>query len=142
MKAIAEREAEVREIISKLIEPGPNSLQATLETLREFTITRLAKIRELISHPESLDLARAVPAEHFGTFMLEPTIDEGEPVYLAHAKVDFFGDEAMCARMVPGARIAPCSQPSIFASDWPRSLSLNSPRTLNIWPARRGLLLH
>ena len=105
MKAIAEREAEVREIISKLIQPGPGSLQATLETLREFTITRLAKIRELISHPESLDLAQAVPAKHFGTFMLEPTIDEGEPVYLAHAKVDFFGDEAMCARMVPGARI-------------------------------------
>src|SRR5579859_8298836 len=103
MKAIAEREAEVCEIISKLIEPGPGSLQATLETLREFTITRLAKIRELISHPESLDLAQAVPAKHFGTFMLEPTIDEGEPVYLAHAKVDFFGDEAMWVRMVPGA---------------------------------------
>jgi hypothetical protein len=34
-------------------------------------------------------------AEHFGTFTLEPTIQDGEPVYLAHGKVDFFGDEAM-----------------------------------------------
>ena len=37
----------------------------------------------------------AVLAEHFGTFTLEPTIQDGEPVYLAHGKVDFFGDEAM-----------------------------------------------
>jgi predicted RNase H-like nuclease (RuvC/YqgF family) len=95
MKAIAEREAEVREITNKLIEPGPDSLQATLGVLREFAITRLAEIRDLISQPESIDLARAVLAEHFGTFMLEPTIQKGEPVYLAHGKVDFFGDEAM-----------------------------------------------
>ena len=95
MKAIADREGQVREITDKLIEPGPDSLQATLEVLREFAITRLAKIRDLISHPESIDLARAVLAEHFGTFMLEPTIHEGEPVYLAHGKVDFFGEEAM-----------------------------------------------
>ncbi len=93
MKAITEREAEVREITNKLLELGPDSLQATLEVFREFAITRLAKIRELISHPESIDLARAVLAEHFGTFTLEPTIHEGEPVYLAHGKADFFGDE-------------------------------------------------
>ncbi len=61
----------------------------------KFAITRLAKIRDLISQPESIDLARAVLAEHFGSFMLEPTIHEGEPVYLAHGKVDFFGDEMM-----------------------------------------------
>jgi hypothetical protein len=95
MEAIAEREAEVREITNELFEPGPDSLQATLEALREFAITRLAKIRELISHPECIDLARAVLAEHFGTFMPEPAIHEGEPVYLAHGKVDFFGGEAM-----------------------------------------------
>jgi hypothetical protein len=43
-------------------------------------------MRELISHPESVDLARAVLAEHFGTFTLEPTIHDGEPVYLLMAK--------------------------------------------------------
>jgi hypothetical protein len=47
------------------------------------------------SHPESVDLARAALAEHFGTFTLEPTMQDGEPTYLAHGKIDFFGDEAM-----------------------------------------------
>jgi hypothetical protein len=62
-------------------------------------------MRELFSHPESIDLARAVLAEHFGTFTLEPTTRDGEPVYLAHGKVDFFGDKRWRERMVPGARI-------------------------------------
>jgi hypothetical protein len=80
---------------NRVLEPGPDPLQATLEILREFAITRLAKIRELISHPESIDLARAVLAEHFGIFILEPTIHDGEPVYLGLGKVDFFGDGLM-----------------------------------------------
>jgi hypothetical protein len=95
MAAIGERERELKAITSKLLEPGPGSLRATLDELRNFAISRLAKIRELISHPESVDLARAGLAEHFGTFTLEPTIQDGEPVYLAHGKVDFFGEEAM-----------------------------------------------
>ena len=70
-------------------------MRATLDELRTFAVSRLTKIRELISHPESVDLARAVLAEHFGTFTVEPTVQNGEPVYLAHGKVDFFGDEAM-----------------------------------------------
>ena len=67
----------------------------TWAELRTFAVSRLTRIRELISHPESIDLAREMLAEHFGTFTLEPTIQDGEPVYLAHGKVDFFGDEAM-----------------------------------------------
>jgi site-specific DNA recombinase len=93
--AIGEREAELRAITNKLLEPGPGSLQATLDELRNFAISRLAKIRELISQSESIDTARAVLAEHFGTFTLEPGIQNGEPVYLAHGKVDFFGEEVM-----------------------------------------------
>ena len=95
MTAIGERERELQAITNKLIEPGPGSLRATLDELRTFAVSRLTRIRELISHPESIDLARAVLAEHFGTFTLEPTIQDGEPVYLAHGKVDFFGDEVM-----------------------------------------------
>jgi len=95
MAAIGERETELRTITNSLLEPGPDSLQATLDELRTFAVSRLTKIRELIAHPESVDLARAVLAEHFGTFTLEPTVQDGEPVYLAHGKVDFFGDEAM-----------------------------------------------
>jgi site-specific DNA recombinase len=95
MTAIGERERELQAITNKLLEPGPGSLRATLDELRTFAVSRLTKIRELISDPESIDLARAVLAEHFGTFTLEPTIRDGEPVYLAHGKVDFFGEEAM-----------------------------------------------
>jgi hypothetical protein len=94
MTAIGERERELQAITNKLIEPGPGSLRATLDELRTFAVSRLTRIRELISHPECVDLARAVLAEYFGTFTLEPTIQDGEPVYLAHGK-DFFGDEAM-----------------------------------------------
>jgi hypothetical protein len=95
MTAIGERERELQAITNKLLGPVPGSLRATLDELRTFAVSRLSKIRELISHPESIDLARAVLAEHFGTSTLEPTIQDGEPVYLAHGKVDFFGDEAM-----------------------------------------------
>jgi hypothetical protein len=95
MAVIAERERELQTITNKLLEPGPGSLRATLDELRNFAISRLAKIRELISRPESVDFARAVLAERFGTFTLEPTIQDGEPVYLADGKVDFFGEEAM-----------------------------------------------
>jgi site-specific DNA recombinase len=95
MAAIGQRERELQAIRNKLLEPGPGSLRATLDELRTFAVSRLSRIRELISHPESIDLAREVLAEHFGTFTLEPTILDGEPVYLAHGKVDFFGEEAM-----------------------------------------------
>jgi len=107
MTAIGERERELQAITNKLLEPGPGSLRATLDELRTFAVSRLTKIRELISHPESMDLARAVLAEHFGTFTLEPTIQDGEPVYLAHGNVDFFGDEAMARTGGAGARTVP-----------------------------------
>jgi hypothetical protein len=104
MTAIGERERELQAITNKLLEPGPRSLRATLDELRSFAVSRLTKIRELISHPESIDLARAVLAEHFGTFTLEPTIQDGEPVYLAHGKVDFFGKKRWRERVVPGGQ--------------------------------------
>jgi prephenate dehydratase len=80
-------------------------LRATLDELRTVAVSRLTKIRELISHPESIDLLRAVLAEHFGTFTLEPTTQDGEPVNLAHGKVDFFGDEAMARTDGAGGQI-------------------------------------
>ena len=74
MAAIGERETELRAVTNRLLEPGPGSLQARLDELRTFAVSRLTKIRELISHPESVDLARAELAEHFVTFTLEPTV--------------------------------------------------------------------
>jgi len=51
--------------------------------------------------------ARAALAEHFGTFTLEPTTQDGKPVYLAHDKVDFFGKKRWRERVMPGARLNP-----------------------------------
>jgi len=56
MEAISERERELQAITNRLLEPGPGSLQATLDELRYFAISRLAKIRELVTHPEPSDL--------------------------------------------------------------------------------------
>ena len=94
MTAIGEQERELQAITNKLLVPGPGSWSAMLDELRTFAVSRLTEIYELNSDPESVGLARAVLAEHFGTFTLEPTIKDGEPVYLAHGKVDFFGEEA------------------------------------------------
>jgi hypothetical protein len=60
-----------------------------------FAISRLANIRRLIDHPESVDEARAALAEHFGSFVLSQVEGEGKPGYEARASVDFFGDSAM-----------------------------------------------
>jgi hypothetical protein len=95
MAANGERERELQAITNKLPEAGPGSLSAMLDELRTFAVSRLTEICELISDPESIDLARAVLVEHFGTFTLEPTVQDGEPVYLTHGEVDFFGEEAM-----------------------------------------------
>src|SRR3989442_1858321 len=93
--AIGERERELRSITDRLLEPRPGSLRSTLDELRTFAVARLTDIRKLIAHPESVDQARAVLAEHFGAFTLEPVTQAGKTTYLAHGKVDFFGDEAM-----------------------------------------------
>ena len=71
------------------------SLRSTLDELRTFAVSRITNIRNLIAHPESVDQARAALAKHFGAFTLEPVTQAGKTTYLAHGKVDLFGDEAM-----------------------------------------------
>ncbi len=39
--------------------------------------------------------ATFLPPGYFGAFTLEPVTQAGKTTYLAHGKVDFFGDEAM-----------------------------------------------
>lgn len=95
MAAISEREAELKAITDKLVEPGPGSLRETLDHLRTIAVEHLTNLRKLISHPESVDQARAAIAEHFGSFRLEPVTENGKLTYRAHGKVDFFGDRAV-----------------------------------------------
>jgi hypothetical protein len=93
--AIVERERELRSITDRLLEPGPESLSAKLDVLRTLAVSRLTNLRKLISHPESVDVARAALAEHFGKFTLEPVTGTGKQSYVAHGEVDFFGEDAM-----------------------------------------------
>jgi hypothetical protein len=93
--AIGDRERELREITDKLLEPRPSSLRRTLDELREFATERLANLRKLISHPESVHQARAVMAEQFGKLTLTPVRVNGILSYAARGKVDFFGEQAM-----------------------------------------------
>jgi hypothetical protein len=81
MSAIGEREEELRTITDRLLEPGPASLSEKLEVLKTLAVSRLTNLRKLISHPESVDKARAVLAEHFGRFILDPTKQPGENSY-------------------------------------------------------------
>jgi len=95
MAAISDRERELREITDKLLEPRPGSLRGTLDELREFATERLANLRKLISHPESVHQARAVMAEQFGKLTLTLVRANGILSYAASGKVDFFGELAM-----------------------------------------------
>jgi len=55
--------------------------------------SRLTKIRELLAHPEDVEKAHEAIAERVGKLKLEATNENGKRMYLAHGKVDFFGEE-------------------------------------------------
>ena len=95
MKAIGDREKELRVITDKLLEPAPGSLRAKLEELREFAVSRLSKIRELLARPENIQEAHEALAERIGQLTLEASNENGKKTYLAHGKVDFFGEEEL-----------------------------------------------
>lgn len=77
MNAIGERERELSEITNKLLEPGPGSLRTKLENLREFAVSRLSKIRELLAHPENTRKAHEALAERVGQLTLEAPNEGG-----------------------------------------------------------------
>ena len=63
MNVRGEQEKELRSITDKLREPAPGSVRARLEELRESKVRRLAKIRELLTHPVEIQKALEVLAE-------------------------------------------------------------------------------
>jgi hypothetical protein len=95
MNAIGEREKELRAITDKLLEPAPGSLCAKLEELREFAVSRLSKIQELLARRENIQEAHEALAERVGQLTLEATNENGKKTYLAHGKIDFFGEEEL-----------------------------------------------
>jgi hypothetical protein len=103
MGAISEREARIRAIADKLIEPGPDSLQEKLDDLRALAVSDLAHLREVLANPSEIHEARAFLAERVGKFTLQRVESNGEFSFKAEGKMDYFGD--LHAWMVPGARI-------------------------------------
>ena len=75
--------------------PSGYGFRETLDGLREFASERLANIRNLISHPESVHEARAVMAAQFGKLTLTPIRKNGTLSYAVRGKVDFFEEQAM-----------------------------------------------
>jgi site-specific DNA recombinase len=95
MAAITEREARLREITSQVIEPGPASLQEQLDDLRTFAISRLNRLRELLTDSNAIHEARALLAEQIGKFTLERVSEDGKISLKANGQIDFFGEEAL-----------------------------------------------
>src|SRR6266478_1188655 len=94
MAAITEREARLREIMNQVIEPGPGSLQEKLGESRRFAVSRLTRLRELLTNSEAIHEARALLAEQIGKFTLERVSENGEISFKANGEIDFFGEEA------------------------------------------------
>jgi site-specific DNA recombinase len=107
MSAIGTREEELR-FTDRLLEPGAESLSSKLEELKTFAVSRLTNLRKLISHPESVDQARAALAEYFGRFTLDPTNEAGEASYSVRGEVDFFGGQALARTGGAGGWHARC----------------------------------
>ena len=105
MAAITEREARLPEIMNQVIEPGHGSVQEKLDELKTFALSRLARLRRLLANPAAIHEARALLAEQIGKFTLERVSGDGKISFKADAAIDFFGEEALHASVVPGARI-------------------------------------
>jgi hypothetical protein len=105
MAAIGEREARIRVITNKLVEPGPGSFQEKLDELRTLAMSRLTRLSELLTDPSAIHEARALLAEQVGKFTLH-RVQEGESTtYKASGKIDFFGEVTLTQLSGAGARI-------------------------------------
>ena len=81
-------------ITDKLLEPGPDSLQEKLDELRTLAVSKLTRLREVLSDPEPIHEARALLAEQVGKFTLNRVEGKGGMSYKASGTIDFFGEGA------------------------------------------------
>ena len=95
MSAISEREARIRAITNKLVEPGPGSFQEKLDGLRTLAVSRLTQLSELLADPAAIHEARALLAEQVGKFTLRRVQEAGKTTFKASGKIDFFGEDAL-----------------------------------------------
>ena len=92
---IDEREKELQGITDSLLEARPGTVREKMIELRDFALSRLAKIRELLSHRDDIAKLHEMLAEQLGSITLEPVTENGKRMYLAQGKVDFFGEETV-----------------------------------------------
>jgi site-specific DNA recombinase len=95
MAAITEREIRLREIRDQATKPGPGSLQEKLDDLRDFAVSRLNRLKQLLTDPKAIHEARAMLAEQVGKFTIERTEENGSATLKANGSIDFFGEEAL-----------------------------------------------
>ena len=67
----------------------------TLDEFQTFAVVEAYKDSRLLARPESVEKAHDVLAESVGKLTLEATTEIGKRTYLAHGKVDFFGEAGM-----------------------------------------------
>ena len=95
MAAIVEREARIRAITDKLVEPGQGSFQEKLDELRSLAVSRLTRLRALLTNPTAIHEARALLAEQIGRFTLQRVPEEGKLSFTANGNIDFFGEKSI-----------------------------------------------
>jgi hypothetical protein len=64
-------------------------------------------LRERLVDPKAIHDARALLAEQIGKFTLEQVSENGEVSFNANGQIDFFGEEALHAWVVPGEGSGP-----------------------------------
>lgn len=70
-------------------------MRATLDELRTYAVSELTRIREVLAHRENVEQVHEAIAEQVGQLTLDATTENGKRTYLAHGKVDFFGEEEL-----------------------------------------------
>jgi hypothetical protein len=81
-------------------------------------VSRLTKIRELLSQPEDIAKLDELLAEQLGSTTLKLVTENGKRTYLAHGKVDLFGEEALARTGGAGARYKRIAA-SLLPLRWP-----------------------
>jgi hypothetical protein len=87
--AINEREAELKQISSRLLEISPDSFQAKLRDVREFVTSQLGDLRKLLL--SDVGIAKAELLKHVQRIDLRPVEAGGERFYLAEGEWDLLG---------------------------------------------------
>ena len=105
LRAITERESEIREIDQRILSSRPNSVESKLKDLRQFVTERLKDIHALLY--EDPVRAKNELVKHVEAVTLRPEGSGLERHYVAEGEWDLLGDGKQRVRVVAGARFEP-----------------------------------